>query len=255
MNDSSPTSSSGHSSGIGSLATSSRPCRTSTGSAGSPRTTLSSTSCSDPSPVLVCRFSPLTGARSRTSDPHSPPPGGLRLTLPLAWCSSSVSTSYYGTYESPADSEIGIIAPILYYTNTWYAKYLPISSTHSFDNTGKSYDVTQIIDENNSFDLEKYKAYSPLFLSTTFALSYGLSFASITGTSRYKTNLFDGTHEYFSHSHTHFPILSQADLDSVSQSYARAARHPCALDVEVPSSPRLVVRGDLLYVVLAFSTR
>lgn len=27
-----------------------------------------------------------------------------------------------------------------------------------------------------------YKEYSPLFLSTTFALSYGLSFASITST-------------------------------------------------------------------------
>ncbi|KAF7795143.1 hypothetical protein EIP86_006291 [Pleurotus ostreatoroseus] len=75
-----------------------------------------------------------------------------------------------------------IIAPILYYTNTWYAKYLPISSTHSFDNLGKSYQVTQIIDDEAKFDLEKYKAYSPLFLSTTFALSYGLSFASITST-------------------------------------------------------------------------
>ncbi|THH00783.1 hypothetical protein EW026_g1809 [Hermanssonia centrifuga] len=75
-----------------------------------------------------------------------------------------------------------IIAPALYYTNTWFAAYLPISSTHSFDNTGASYDVTRIIDGSTSFDLEKYKAYSPLFLSTTFALSYGLSFASITAT-------------------------------------------------------------------------
>jgi hypothetical protein len=31
-------------------------------------------------------------------------------------------------------------------------------------------------------DLEKYQQYSPLFLSTTFAVSYGLSFASITAT-------------------------------------------------------------------------
>lgn len=31
-------------------------------------------------------------------------------------------------------------------------------------------------------NLAAYKAYSPLFLSTTFALSYGLSFASITST-------------------------------------------------------------------------
>ncbi|KIP09442.1 hypothetical protein PHLGIDRAFT_34454 [Phlebiopsis gigantea 11061_1 CR5-6] len=34
-----------------------------------------------------------------------------------------------------------IITPAIYYTNTWYAKYMPISSTHSFDNTGASYKV------------------------------------------------------------------------------------------------------------------
>ncbi|KAI0087604.1 OPT oligopeptide transporter [Irpex rosettiformis] len=75
-----------------------------------------------------------------------------------------------------------IIVPALYYSNVWYAKFLPISSTHSFDNRGKSYDVSRILDDSGSFSEELYRAYSPLFLSTTFALSYGLSFASITAT-------------------------------------------------------------------------
>lgn len=74
----------------------------------------------------------------------------------------------------------GFLTPVLYYTNTWYSKYMPISSTGSFDNTGSPYNVTQILTEG-TFDEEKYKGYSPLFLSTTFALSYGLSFASVTG--------------------------------------------------------------------------
>lgn len=73
------------------------------------------------------------------------------------------------------------LSPILYYTNTWYLKYLPMSTSTSYDNTGAAYDVTQILTPENTFDAEKYAAYSPLFLSTTFALSYGLSFASITG--------------------------------------------------------------------------
>ena len=30
--------------------------------------------------------------------------------------------------------------------------------------------------------MDKYRAYSPLFLYTTFAISYGLAFASITAT-------------------------------------------------------------------------
>ncbi|KAL6301879.1 OPT oligopeptide transporter [Sparassis latifolia] len=75
-----------------------------------------------------------------------------------------------------------ILTPIFYYTNTWYAKYLPISSRTSFDNTGASYNVTRIINPDSTLNEEMYKAYSPLFLSTTFAMSYGLSFASITST-------------------------------------------------------------------------
>ena len=72
--------------------------------------------------------------------------------------------------------------PILYYTNTWYAKFMPISSRTSFDNTGKSYKVRRILTADATLDVEKYKAYSPLLLSTTFAISYGLSFAAITAT-------------------------------------------------------------------------
>lgn len=57
-----------------------------------------------------------------------------------------------------------------------------MSSRGSFDNTGKTYDVSKIINlGDSSLNLFKYQGYSPLFLSTTFAISYGLSFASITG--------------------------------------------------------------------------
>ncbi|KAJ7682610.1 OPT oligopeptide transporter [Mycena polygramma] len=75
-----------------------------------------------------------------------------------------------------------ILTPALYFTNTWYSKYMPISSGGSFDNTGSSYNVSRILTADSTFDEESYKAYSPLFLSTTFAISYGLSFASITAT-------------------------------------------------------------------------
>ena len=57
-----------------------------------------------------------------------------------------------------------------------------ISSRTSFDRFGQTYDVTRIINEDSTLNVAKYEAYSPLFLSTTFALSYGLSFASITST-------------------------------------------------------------------------
>ncbi|KAG6329926.1 hypothetical protein ID866_9163, partial [Astraeus odoratus] len=75
-----------------------------------------------------------------------------------------------------------LVAPCIYYTNTWYSKYLPMSSRISYDNTGAPYDVSRIINPDASFNLTAYEEYSPLFLSTTFALAYGLSFASITST-------------------------------------------------------------------------
>ncbi|PSR84197.1 hypothetical protein PHLCEN_2v5485 [Hermanssonia centrifuga] len=75
-----------------------------------------------------------------------------------------------------------VLTPVLHYTNTWYSKYMPMSSRTSYDNTGAAYDVTKILNDDTTLNFRKYEAYSPLFLSTTFAVSYGLSFASITAT-------------------------------------------------------------------------
>ncbi|KAN0078370.1 OPT oligopeptide transporter domain containing protein [Tylopilus felleus] len=77
---------------------------------------------------------------------------------------------------------IWFLTPVLYYTNTWYSAYLPISSRGSYDNSGNTYNISRIINADASFNAAAYQAYSPLFLSMTFAISYGLSFASITAT-------------------------------------------------------------------------
>jgi OPT family oligopeptide transporter len=67
----------------------------------------------------------------------------------------------------------------IHYSGAWYSKYLPMSSGTSYDNTGAAYNVSRIITPQYTLDDAKYKEYSPLFLSTTFALQYGLSFATI----------------------------------------------------------------------------
>ncbi|KAF7355477.1 OPT oligopeptide transporter [Mycena sanguinolenta] len=109
--------------------------------------------------------SPLIGLRLPTSAPP--------LATPW-WAEANIAVGFVFFFW--------ILTPILYFTNTWYSKYMPISSSGSFDNTGASYNVTRILNADTTFDLESYEAYSPLFLSTTFAISYGLSFASITAT-------------------------------------------------------------------------
>lgn len=66
------------------------------------------------------------------------------------------------------------LVPVLYYSNVWFAQFMPISSRTSFDNTGNTYDVSRILNPDSTINLEKYRAYSPLFLSTTFAISVSI---------------------------------------------------------------------------------
>jgi OPT family small oligopeptide transporter len=75
------------------------------------------------------------------------------------------------------------LTPILYYKGVWYSQYMPISSNLAYDNTGKKYDLLRVIDEKSqSVDRAQLKNYSPVYLSITFVMSYGLSFLSITAT-------------------------------------------------------------------------
>lgn len=61
-----------------------------------------------------------------------------------------------------------------------YSDYLPINTSSIFDNTQSPYNVSRILTPELTFDLQKYKEYSPMFLAPTFAMNYGLSFAALT---------------------------------------------------------------------------
>ncbi|EFW21593.1 hypothetical protein D8B26_001765 [Coccidioides posadasii str. Silveira] len=72
-----------------------------------------------------------------------------------------------------------IVAPIIHYTNYWYGRHIPIHDSSIYDNRGHLYNVSMVLSANNTFDVQKYKEYSPIFLPTTMALTYGLHFAAI----------------------------------------------------------------------------
>ncbi|CAL00384.1 uncharacterized protein An11g05350 [Aspergillus niger] len=93
------------------------------------------------------------------------------LTIPY-WAQANVFAGWFLIYA--------VAAPILYYTNTWYTAYLPLTSSDAYDNTGSVYDSSRILNSEGVFDEDKYKAYSPLFLPVTFSLSYGVGFAVLT---------------------------------------------------------------------------
>jgi OPT family oligopeptide transporter len=57
---------------------------------------------------------------------------------------------------------IYIVAPAIYYSNTWYSGHLPFQSNAVYDNTGMEYNVTRVIDRSNgfAFNVTKYQEYS-----------------------------------------------------------------------------------------------
>ncbi|KAI1079611.1 small oligopeptide transporter [Whalleya microplaca] len=67
----------------------------------------------------------------------------------------------------------------IHFSGMWYADYFVVQSSNAFDNTGKVYNVSKILNDQLQFDEAKYHEYSPLYLSTQFALCYGLAFAAV----------------------------------------------------------------------------
>ncbi|KAI0424290.1 OPT family small oligopeptide transporter [Xylaria sp. FL1042] len=72
-----------------------------------------------------------------------------------------------------------VVSAGLHFSGTWYADYFVVQSSDAFDNTGAKYNVSRILNDQLLLDVEAYHSYSPLYLSTQFALCYGLSFAAI----------------------------------------------------------------------------
>ncbi|KAF8861288.1 small oligopeptide transporter-like protein [Acephala macrosclerotiorum] len=109
----------------------------------------------------------------------------LPITFDWTQISGFVGSPLIPPWFAQANTLIGVVvfyiigASALHYSGTWSAKFLPMSDSVTYDNTGASYNTTRILTPQFTLDLAAYKAYSPLFLSTTFAMSYGLSFAAI----------------------------------------------------------------------------
>ncbi|KAH6695246.1 OPT oligopeptide transporter protein-domain-containing protein [Plectosphaerella plurivora] len=78
---------------------------------------------------------------------------------------------------------IYIVSPAIYYSNTWFSAHLPFQSNNVFDNMGKTYNVSRVIDKSHdfSFNITKYEEYSEIYLPVTYALNtFGLCFATLS---------------------------------------------------------------------------
>ncbi|KAH7545404.1 oligopeptide transporter 1 [Ziziphus jujuba] len=76
-----------------------------------------------------------------------------------------------------------ILIPIAYWTNSFNARSFPMFSSHVFDANGRSYNVSEVLNDSNfQFNEQGYDAYSQVNLSIIFAYTYGLSFATLAAT-------------------------------------------------------------------------
>ena len=110
----------------------------------------------------------------------------LPITFDWTQISGFVGSPLIPPWFAIANTLAGVVifyiigASAIHYSGTWSAAYLPMSDSVTYDNTGASYNVSRILTKEFTLDEAAYTAYSPLFLSTTFAMSYGLSFAAIS---------------------------------------------------------------------------
>ncbi|KAI3399059.1 hypothetical protein diail_7859 [Diaporthe ilicicola] len=109
----------------------------------------------------------------------------LPITFDWSQVAGFVGSPLIPPFHAIANTLIGVFlffiigASVFHYSGVWFAEFLPMSDSSTYDNTGSSYNVTRILTPEFTLNQEAYKAYSPLFISTTFAMSYGLSFAAI----------------------------------------------------------------------------
>ncbi|KAF4461559.1 Sexual differentiation process isp4 [Fusarium albosuccineum] len=110
----------------------------------------------------------------------------LPITFDWTQVAGYVGSPLIPPWHAIANTLIGVgtffivCSSLLHYGGAWYAEYLPMSDSSTYDNTGAPYNTTRILTPEFTLNEEEYQAYSPLFISTTFAMAYGLSFAAIS---------------------------------------------------------------------------
>ncbi|KAK4489762.1 hypothetical protein RD792_000399 [Penstemon davidsonii] len=84
-----------------------------------------------------------------------------------------------------------VITPLGYWLNLFHAKNFPIYSSNLFQKNGRKFDTESIINSNFNLDKVAYDKSGPLYLSTMFAMAYGLGFATLSATLVH-VSLFNG---------------------------------------------------------------
>ncbi|KAL7003645.1 oligopeptide transporter 6 [Sarracenia purpurea var. burkii] len=75
-----------------------------------------------------------------------------------------------------------VLTPLSYWLDLYNAKTFPLFSNDLFMSNGSVYDISKIVDSNFHLDEKAYSEYGPLHMSTFFAMTYGVGFATLSAT-------------------------------------------------------------------------
>lgn len=75
-----------------------------------------------------------------------------------------------------------VLVPSCYWLDVYRAKKFPIYSSGTFTTSGQVYNISSIIDSDFHLDTAAYEREGPLYLSTFFAITYGIGFATLSAT-------------------------------------------------------------------------
>ncbi|KAK9366130.1 OPT oligopeptide transporter protein-domain-containing protein [Lipomyces kononenkoae] len=98
----------------------------------------------------------------------------INYSSPLSVPFFSSCNRYIGTLFA------ALLMVALYWKNYRWTGYIPVNSNAPFNNLGTNYNVSEIVNDDLTLNLEKYKSYSPPFISLGYLVSYGSEFTLFT---------------------------------------------------------------------------
>lgn len=109
---------------------------------------------------------------------------GLDWSTICAYLGSPLASPWFATANVAAGFGIFmyVIMPIAYWLNLYNARRFPIFSDGLFMSDGEKYNISSIMDSKFHLDMEAYHRQGPLYLSTMFAMVYGIGFACLSAT-------------------------------------------------------------------------
>jgi len=109
---------------------------------------------------------------------------GIDWTTISSYLGSPLASPWFAT----ANIAVGfvlvmyVMTPLTYWLNVYGAKKFPIYSSALFMSNGQRYNISSIVDSHFHLDRGVYRTTGPVNLSTFFAMTYGLGFATLSAT-------------------------------------------------------------------------